>query len=171
MTRRHELIRQEQELEEKKADLDNRIKELEEQQADLKNQKKELAEHSKEIEESNKELQEQPADLDIALIKTVLLQFPEEIELDFNMMIGEEACRSFRQIASTQLPQQEVKGAWSGQLALEQQLIIGSLNIGSDNFIVKHAAFKKQEELSQNSLSENSLQTSLQTYSAGALQE
>ena len=114
----------------------------------------------------NKELEEQQAGLAIALIKTALLQLAEEEkELDFNMMIGEEACKSFRQMASTQLPQQEVKGAWLAQLASEQQLIIGSLNIGFDNFIVKYAAFKKNEELShsfsESSLSENSLQTSL----------
>ena len=82
----------------------------------LQSTAKSLKSKANQLEEKNKELQEQPADLDIALIKTVLLQLPEEIELDFNMMIGEEACKSFRQMASTQLPQQEVKGAWLEQL-------------------------------------------------------
>ena len=169
-----ELTKQVQELEEKTADLENRIKELEEQQADLKTQHKELTAHSKELEEptkelegKHKELEKQQAGLDIALVKAVLSQLAEEEkELDFNMMIGEEACKSFTQIASTQLPQQDVKGAWLEQLASEQQLIIGSLNIGFANFLVKCAAFKKKKELSQNSfleskLSENNLQTSL----------
>ena len=169
-----ELAKQGKELEEYNEELGKWIKELEEQQADFKTQNKEFAEHSKELEEQtnqlekkNKELEKQQAGLDIALVKAVLSQLAgEEKELDFNMMIGEEACKSFTQIASTQLPQQDVKGAWLEQLASEQQLLIGSFNIGFDNFIVKYAAFKKKKELSQNSFSEssfsaNSLQTSL----------
>ena len=165
-------------IEEKTTEITKRIKDLEEQQADLKNQNKELAEHSKELEEqtkeleeTNRELEEQQADLDSALVKALLLQFPEATELDFNMMIGEEACKSFTQIASTQLPQQEVKGAWFEQLASEQQLIIGSFNISFNNFTEKYAAFKKKKELSKNSFSESILsKRSLQTGVASSMQ-
>ena len=75
-------------------------------------------------------------------------------------MIAAEAQKSFKKIASTQLPQQEVKGAWFEQLASEQQLIFSSLSISLGNFMVKYAAFKKKEELYQSSFSESSFSES-----------
>ena len=123
------------------------MQELEEQNTDL-------TEQVKELEEKNKELEEQQTDLDSALVKAVLSQLSEQ-----------EAKQNFKKIASTQLPQQEVMGAWFEQLASEQQLIF-SISFG--NFMVKYAAFQKKKELyhsnfSESSLSKNSLQTGLAT--------
>ena len=94
------------------------------------------------------------------------LQLLAETEPEFNMKLGEEACKSFKKIASTQLPQPEVKGAWLKQPASDQQLIFRNLSINLGNIMVKYAAFKKMEELYQSSFSESSfsesiLQTSL----------
>ena len=77
-------------------------------------------ENVKELEEKNKELEEQQTGLDSALVKAGLSQ-----------LSAKEAKKSFKKIASTQLPQQEVKGAWFEQLASEQQLILSSLTQAS----------------------------------------
>ena len=111
-----------------------------------------LTEKVKELEEKNKELEEQQVDLDSALVKPVMSQLL--------------AKKSFKKITSTQLPQQEVMGAWFEQLDSEQQFIFSSLSISLGNFMVKYAAFKKKEEFyqsnfSESNLSKNSLQTSL----------
>ena len=113
------------------------MKELEEQNTDL-------TEKVKELEEKNKEPEEQPVDLDSALFKAVLSQLSEQ-----------EAKKSFKKIASTQLPQQEVMGAWFEQLDSEQQLIFSSLSISLGNFMVKHAAFKEGGALSEQLLREH----------------
>ena len=136
------------ELEEQTKELTKQVKELEEQNTNF-------TENVKEIEEKNKELEEQQTGLDSALVKAVLSQ-----------LSAKEAKKSFKKIASTQLSQQEVKGAWFEQLASEQQLILSSLSISFDNFMVRYATFKEKEELyhssfSESSFSENILQTSL----------
>ena len=136
------------ELEEQTKELTKQVKELEAQTTDLTEKVKELA-------EKNKELEEQQTGLDSALVKAALSQ-----------LSAKEAKKSFKKIASTQLPQQEVKGAWLEQLASEQQLILSSLSFSFDNFMVKYATFQEKEEFyqssfSESSFSENILQTSL----------
>ena len=139
---------EEKELEEQTKELTKQVKELEEQNTDH-------TEKVQELEEKNKELEEQQVGLDSVLVKAVLTHLQEQ-----------EAKKSFKKIASTQLPQQEVMGAWFEQLDSEQQLIFSSLSISFGNFMVKYAAFKKKEELYQctfleSSFSENILPTGL----------
>ena len=81
------------------------------------------------------------------------------VQLAMLLKLSEQ--KSFKKIASNQLPQQEVKGAWYEQLASEQQPILSSLSISFGNSMMKHAAFKKKEKLYQSSLSASSLQTRL----------
>ena len=71
---------------------------------ELEEQPTELPEQEKELAEKNKELEEQPAGLDSALVKAVLSQLREKQELKFFTMIAEEAQKSFKKIASIQLP-------------------------------------------------------------------
>ena len=82
------------------------MKTLQEQTTELAEQLPEKKLGVKELEEKNKELAEQQAGLDSALVKAVLSQLPEQ-----------EAKKNFKKIASTQLSQKEVKGAWFQQLA------------------------------------------------------
>ena len=141
------------ELEEQTKELTKQVKELEQQNTDL-------TERVKELEEKNKKLEEQQVGLDSALVKAVLSQLSEQ-----------EAKKNFKKIAFTQLPQQEVMGAWFEQLASEQQLIFSSLSINLGNFMVEHAAFNKKEELPPSSFSDSSFSaSSLQTSLAESMQ-
>ena len=150
-----ELTQQVKELEEQTAHLKEKVKELEEQITELTKQLPEGTLEEKELEEKNKELEGQQADLDSALVKAELSQLTET-----------EAKKSLKKLTSTQLPHQEVKGAWLEQLASKQQLNFSILTINLDNFMVKYAVFKENEELYQNNFSANNfsvnnLQTSL----------
>ena len=138
-----------QELEEQTTQLKEKVKGLEEQTTELTKQLPEGTLEVKELEEKNKELEGQQADLDSALVKAELSQLSEK-----------EAKKSLKKIASTQLPQQEVKGAWLEQLASKQQLNFSILSISLDNFMVKYAAFQEREELYQSNFSASSFSAS-----------
>ena len=147
-----------EELEEQTTEIRKlKAKELEEQIAAITKKVEELEKTTTDLEKT-KELEEQQAELDSALVEAVLSQLPEQ--------------KSFKNIPYNQLPHQEVKGTWFEQLASEQQLIQSSLRISSGNFIVKYAAFKKEEEeLYQSSFSESTFSTSsLQTSLAYSMQ-
>ena len=64
----------------------------------------------------NKQLEEHPAELEAAFFKELLPELPEADELEFFLVLGELAMKSFKETSFNQLPQQKVKGTSNANL-------------------------------------------------------
>ena len=64
----------------------------------------------------NKQLEEHPAELEAAFFKELLPELPAEDELEFFLVLGELAMKSFKDSNFDQLPQQKVVGSLNANL-------------------------------------------------------
>ena len=64
----------------------------------------------------NKQLEEHPAELEAAFFKELLPELPAEDELEFFLVLGEPAMKSFKDSNFDQLPQQKVIGSLNANL-------------------------------------------------------
>ena len=64
----------------------------------------------------NKQLEDHPEELEAAFFKELLPELPEPDELEFFLVLGELAMKSFKQTSFNQLPPQKVKGASNANL-------------------------------------------------------
>ena len=64
----------------------------------------------------NKQLEDHPEELEAAFFKELLPELPETDELEFFLVLGELAMKSFKDTSFNQLPQQKVKGASNANL-------------------------------------------------------
>ena len=64
----------------------------------------------------NKQLKDHPAELEATFFKELLPELPGADELEFFLVLGELAMKSFKETSFNQLPQQRVKGASNANL-------------------------------------------------------